>query len=400
MFPFLGPAFVASVAYVDPGNFATNVQAGSVYGYTLLWVVVASNVMAVLLQSLSATLGIATGQNLAEVCRARLPRPVTLGMWVGMELVAVATDLAEFLGAAVGFSLLFGFPLWVGGALTAVVTVGLLETQRRGHRPLEVVIVALLAVIAGCYLVEIVLAKPAWGALSEGAVVPRFGGRKGVVLAAGILGATVMPHALYLHSALTQARVPAATDAERRSVARFERLDVMVAMGLAGLVNAAILVTAAAAFHRDGVGEVATLETAYRTLEPVLGRLAEEAFALSLLVAGLSSSVVGTLAGQTIMTGFTGWDVPIGLRRAVTMAPSLVVIALGLDPTRVLVVSQVVLSVGLPLAVVPLVAFTARRDVMGPLVAGRATAGAAWVVTGLILALNGYLLSIVLGIAG
>ena len=271
-------------------------------------------------------------------------------------------------------------------------TVALLETQRRGFRPLEVVVVGFLAVIAGCYLVELALARPDWGALAQGAVVPRFEGPESVVLAAGILGATVMPHALYLHSALTQNRTPASTDAERARVFRYERVDIAVAMGLAGLVNGAILVMAAAAFHRGGVGEVATLETAYRTLEPVLGRLAEEAFALSLVVAGLASSVVGTLAGQSIMVGFTGWDVPLWLRRAVTMAPSLAVIALGLDPTRTLVVSQVVLSVGLPLAVVPLVAFTASRETMGPLVNRRATTVAAWTAAGLVLALNGYLL--------
>ena len=392
LLPFLGPAFIASVAYMDPGNFATNIQAGSRFGYTLLWVIVGSNLMAMLVQTLSAKLGIATGKNLAEHCRERFPRPVVVGMWVLMELVAMATDLAEFLGAAVGFNLLFGVPLIVGGLLTAAATFLILALERYGFRPLEAVITALVGIIAISYLVETVLDRPNWGLVLYHAVVPRLSGPESVLLATGILGATVMPHAIFLHSALTQGRVQVTDDRRLRLLFRYEIVDVVLAMGIASLINAAMLIMAASTFFRGGLTHVATLEEAYRTLEPLLGKAAGWVFAISLLTAGLSSSTVGTSAGQVIMQGFLKRHVPVWLRRLVTVAPSLVVIAVGLDPTRTLVLSQVVLSFGLPFAIIPLVLFTGRREIMGVLVNRRPTTVAAWVVALLIVALNAYLL--------
>jgi manganese transport protein len=392
LLPFLGPAFIASVAYVDPGNFATNIQGGAEYGYLLLWVIVASNLMAMLIQSLSAKLGIATGRNLAEMCRDEFPRPVVWGMWVVSELVAMATDLAEFLGAALGFYLLLHIPLFPAALLTAVVTFAILALQRYGFRPLEAVITAMVAVIAGSYLVETVLETPAGGQIARSAVTPRFAGTESVLLAVGILGATVMPHVIFLHSSLTQHRIRVVEDAEKRMLFRYELLDVMIAMGLAGLINGAMLIMAAATFHAGGMTHVASIEEAYRTLTPLLGPLASFVFAISLLASGLSSSTVGTMAGQVIMQGFLHWHVPIWLRRTITMLPALVVIALGLDPTRTLVLSQVVLSFGIPFALIPLVMFTRRRDLMGVLVNARTTTVLATLVAALIVILNLYLL--------
>jgi len=392
LLPFLGPAFIASIAYVDPGNFATNIAGGAKFGYTLLWVVVASNLMAMLIQILAAKVGIATGRNLAELCRDHFPRPLVWGMWVAMELVAIATDLAEFIGAAVGFNLLFGLDLFSAGLLTAVVTFLILALQSRGFRPLEAVITALLGVIALCYVVETILDKPDWGQVFHHAVVPGFAGSESVLLATGILGATIMPHVIFLHSSLTQGRVVAANPAQKRRLFFFEVADITIAMGVAGFVNAAMLMMAAAAFHRSGLTDVATLEGAHRTLEPLLGPAAGLVFAVSLLAAGLASTTVGTMAGQVIMQGFLERHIPVWVRRLVTILPSLAVIGLGFDPTRTLVVSQVVLSFGLPFAVIPLVIFTSRRSLMGELVNHRATVVAAWLVTALIVTLNLYLL--------
>jgi manganese transport protein len=392
LWPFLGPAFIACVAYIDPGNFATNIQAGSQFGYTLLWVVVASNLMALLVQMLSAKLGIATGRNLAEHCRDAFPKPVVWGMWGVMELVAMATDLAEFLGAAVGLNLLFGMPLWMAGLVTAGATFLTLGLEARGFRPLEAVIAAMVGVIAVCYVVETCLSPPEWGLVLKHAVLPAFHGPGSVLLATGILGATVMPHVIFLHSALTQNRIAPSDPARARRLFRFELVDVTVAMTLAGLVNAAMLVMAASTFFKGGMTHVASLEEAHRTLEPLLGKASCTVFALSLLASGLSSASVGTMAGQVVMQGFLRRQVPIWVRRLVTMAPSLVVIAWGLEPTRTLVLSQVVLSFGLPFALVPLIWFTQRREVMGALVNRRLTTVAAWLVAGVIVALNGYLI--------
>ena len=392
LWPFLGPAFIASIAYVDPGNFATNIQGGAKFGYTLLWVVVCSNLMAMFIQSLSAKLGIATGRNLAELCRLQFPRPLVWVMWVLMELVAMATDLAEFLGAALGFNLLFGIPLWAAGLVTAVTTFFILSLQVHGFRQLESVITSMLGVIALCYVVETILDHPNWGDVAFHAVVPDFKGAESVLLACGILGATVMPHVIFLHSSLTQDRIVVDSAVQRRRLFRFELMDVCVAMGVAGFVNAAMLIMAAATFHNAGLGHVATIEEAHITLDPLLGPAARWVFAISLLTSGLSSSAVGTMAGQVIMQGFLERHISVWLRRLVTILPSLVVIFLGLDPTRTLVISQVILSFGLPFAVLPLAMFTRQRNLMGDLVNTRSTIAASWGVTALIVALNIYLL--------
>jgi manganese transport protein len=392
LLPFLGPAFIASVAYVDPGNFATNIQGGAQFGYTLLWVIVASNLMAMLIQTLSAKLGIATGMNLAEHCRTHFSRPIVLGMWVLMELVAMATDLAEFLGAALGFNLLFGIPLWVAGILTAIVTFLILGLERYGFRPLEAVITALIGIVAVSYLIETVLDRPNWGNVLYHAVVPQFSGAESVLLATGILGATVMPHAIFLHSALTQGRIVVRDPGQLRRLFRFELVDVVVAMGLASLINAAMLIMAAATFFNQGLTDIGTIEEAHRTLQPLLGGAASWVFAISLLASGLSSSSVGTMAGQVIMQGFLHWHIAPWIRRLVTMVPSLIVITIGLDPTRTLVISQVVLSFGLPFAIIPLVMFTRRRDLMGVLVNRRITTVLVSLAAAVIIGLNVYLL--------
>ena len=392
LLPFLGPAFIACVAYVDPGNFATNIQGGAKFGYMLLWVIVASNLMAMLIQTLSAKLGIATGRNLAEHCREQFPRPLVIGMWVLMEVVAMATDLAEFLGAALGFNLLFHIPLLAAALLTAVTTFIILGLERRGFRPLEAVITALVGVIAVCYLFETILDRPDMAQVVFHAIVPQFAGLESVLLATGILGATVMPHVIFLHSSLTQNRIPTKNEGELKRLFRFQLFDVTIAMGIAGLVNAAMLIMASSTFYTKGLTHIASIEEAYRTLTPLLGSAAGSVFAISLLASGLSSSAVGTMAGQVIMQGFIHRKIPIWVRRAVTMGPPILVIALGLDPTRTLVLSQVVLSFGLPFAIIPLVMFTRRADIMGALVNQRFTTILATVVAGLIVALNIFLL--------
>ncbi len=389
--PFLGPAFVASVAYMDPGNFATNIQGGAQFGYMLVWVIVGSNLMAMLIQALSAKLGIATGMNLAEHCREHFPSAVVIGMWVLAELVAIATDLAEFLGAAIGFNLLLHIPLLAAGFLTAIVTFIILGLERYGFRPIEAVISVFIGVIALSYLAETFLGHPDWRQILFHAVVPQFSGTESVLLATGILGATVMPHVIYLHSALTQGRIVTHDPQQLRRLYHFELLDVVIAMGAAGLINIAMLVVAAATFFPNH-SDIGTIEQAYRTLEPLLGSAASWIFAVSLLASGLSSATVGTMAGQVVMQGFLRRHIPPWVRRMFTMAPSLAVIALGLDPTRTLVISQVVLSFGLPFAVIPLVLFTARRDIMGVLVNRRVTTVVASAVAALIVALNLFLL--------
>src|SRR5512138_3723615 len=392
LLPFLGPAFIASVAYMDPGNFATNIQGGAKFGYQLLWVIVASNLMAMLIQSLSAKLGIATGQNLAEHCRNQFSRPVVIGMWIIGELVAIATDLAEFLGAALGFYLLFGIPLWIAGLLTALATFLILGLERYGFRPLEAVITAMVGVVALSYLVETFLDKPQWGNVLFHAVVPQFSGTESILLATGILGATVMPHVIYLHSALMQNRLVTRHPEQQQKLFRYELIDVFIAMGLAGLINMAMLIMAASTFFNAGLTEVGTIEEAHRTLEPLLGSAASWVFAISLLASGLSSSSVGTMAGQVIMQGFLHFHIPAWIRRLVTMLHSLFVIFIGLDPTRTLVISQVVLSFGLPFAIIPLIMFTNRRDIMGELVNRKVTTVVVSVVAALIIALNLFLL--------
>jgi manganese transport protein len=391
LWPFLGPAFVACVAYIDPGNFATNLEGGAKFGYTLLWVVLGSNLIGMLIQILSAKLGIATGKNLAELCREHYPRWATYAMWVMMEVVAMATDLAEFLGAALGFYLLLGVPLWIAGLMTAVATYVILGLERFGFRWLEAVIAAMVGVVAVCYLIEIVLARPDWGQVLYHSVVPQFSGTESILLAAGILGATVMPHVIFLHSALMQGRIVVRDPQRMRRLLRYEVIDVMLAMGIAGLINAAMLIMASKAFFETQQTDVDAIEKAYLTLNGVLGGSANFVFAISLLAAGLSSSAVGTMSGQVIMQGFLKYHIPVWLRRGLTMAPALIVIFAGFDPTRSLVLSQVVLSFGLPFAVGPLLGFTAKRSVMGPLVNRRLTNAMAGLAAALILALNVFL---------
>jgi manganese transport protein len=392
LLPFLGPAFIASVAYIDPGNFATNIAGGSKFGYTLLWVIVASNLMAMLIQTLSAKLGIVTGRNLPEVCRERFSKRTTFLLWLQAEAIAMATDLAEFLGAAIGFHLLFGIDLFPAAVLTGITSFLILGLQRYGFRPLEATIAGMVGVIGACYLAEIFMADPPLLTVAKHAVLPQFQGTESVLLAVGILGATVMPHVIYLHSALTQDRIVPGNDEEARKLMRYTRIDVVIAMALAGLINMAMLVMAASTFFEKGLNDVESLEGAHKTLEPILGGASSKLFALALLASGLSSSAIGTMAGQVVMQGFIRRKIPIVVRRVVTMAPAFVVIAIGVDPSRTLVISQVVLSFGIPFALIPLVIFTSRRDVMGALVNHRATTAVAAAVAVVIVSLNVFLL--------
>lgn len=394
--PFLGPAFIASVAYIDPGNFATNIQGGSAFGYRLLWVIVLANLMAMLIQTLSAKLGIATGQSLAEVARQELPRNVVLPMWILSELGAMATDLAEFLGATLGLNLLLHVPLLPATLLAGLATYVILLLQRYGVRPIEAVITALVAVIAVSYLIETFIVRPNWGQIAHHSVVPWMSSQS-LLISVGIVGATIMPHVVYLHSALTQDRVVPRSEAEARRIFRLSIPDIVVAMGLAGIINMAMLYMAAATFFGHGETRVADIPSAYHTLAPLLGPAAGTIFAISLLASGLSSSTVGTMAGQVIMQGFVGFTIPIWMRRLVTMLPALVVVGLGINPTQSLVVSQVVLSMVLPIPVVALTYFTSRRGLMGSLVNRKSTILVATTCSVVIILLNLLLLYQTLG---
>ena len=389
LWPFLGPAFIAAVAYIDPGNFATNIAGGAKYGYLLLWVVLSANLMAMLVQTLSAKLGIATGKNLPETCRDNFGRPVALGLWVQAEVIAMATDLAEVLGAALGLHLLFGMPLFPAGLLAGAGAFAILGLQRYGFRRLEATIAAMVGVIVIAFAFEVILARPDPGGVVRHLVVPGFAGSESVLIAAGILGATVMPHVVYLHSALTQNRIGGRTEAEKRKIQRFERIDVVIAMSIAGLVNMSMLAIAAAVFF--GLG-IESIEDAYSSFRGELGGGAAVLFGIALLASGFSSSSVGTMSGQVVMQGFINRRIPLFLRRAITLTPALVILAIGVDPSRSLVISQVVLSFGIPFALVPLVIFTTRRDLMGSLVNTRLTTVAASVIAGLIITLNVFLL--------
>lgn len=387
----LGPAFVAAVAYIDPGNFATNIAGGAKYGFLLVWVIVAANLMAMLVQYLSAKIGVATGRNLPELCRAHFRRPVTWGLWAQAEVIAIATDLAEFVGAAIALNLLFGVPPFAAGLITAVVAFAILALQQRGYRRFELAIVGFLGIVCLGFLYDLLQVDVDGGALLGG-FVPGFEGADSVMLAVGILGATVMPHVVYLHGALVQGRIVPRDDAERRSLLRFQRVDVAIAMGLAGLINLTMLIVAASLFHETGNTGVETIEDAHAGFERLLGGGAALAFAVALLASGLSSSSVGTYAGQVVMQGFIDRRIPLFLRRLVTMAPALVVLGLGVNATDALVASQVVLSFGIPFALVPMILLTRRPDVMGGFVNRRATTTVAGVVAALIIALNVFLL--------
>jgi manganese transport protein len=392
--PFLGPAFIASIAYIDPGNFATNMASGASLGYSLLWVVLAANLMAMGIQGLSAKLGIATGRSLPEMCRDRFPRPAVLGLWVQAEAVAMATDLAEFVGAALGMRLVFGLSLWVSAVLTALAAFGILALQVRGFRWLEAAIAALVAVVVVAFALDTLKASPSAAGVTRGMFVPQLSGGTSALLAASIVGATVMPHAIYLHSSLTSSRIVGAHPAARRKIFRFEMIDVGLAMGIAGAVNLAMLATAAAVFNARGLtGAGGDLGQVAAGLNHYLGAHAGTIFGLALLASGIASSSVGTLSGQLVMEGFLRRRIPLFARRAVTMLPAVALIAAGVNPTRALVLSQVFLSFGIAFALVPLVLFTRDRRIMGLLANRRLTNWGAYLASGVIIALNIYLLS-------
>jgi manganese transport protein len=395
----LGPAFVAAVAYVDPGNFATNIQSGARFGYLLLWVVLAANLMAMLIQYLSAKLGIVTDRNLPELCREHYPRPVAWGLWIQAEAMAMATDVAEFIGAALGLNLLFGVPLLPAGVLTGVIAFALLELQRHGFRRFELAITAFLGLILLGFLYETLRIGPSASEAAQG-LVPHLDGASSVYLAVGIIGATVMPHVIYLHSALMKGRTPVRNEAERKRLLQFERIDVIVALGLAGLVNMAMLAVAAKLFHgTPGYSHVDTIRAAHAGFSHLVGGTAALTFAVALFASGASSSSVGTYAGQVVMAGFVNLRISLLARRALTMIPALVVLAAGVSPTSALVLSQVVLSFGIPFALVPLLLLTSRRDVMGTHVNRRATTVVAVGIATLISALNVFLLAQAVGLS-
>lgn len=391
-FPLLGPAFVTAIAYVDPGNFATNVSAGSTFGYLLVWVVVVSNLMAMLIQYLSAKAGIATGESLPALCRRHLPPSVVRGLWVQAEIVAIATDLAEVVGGAIALRLLFDVPLVAGGLITAAVAFGLLMFQNRGHRPYEVAIAGLLAVIFVGLLYDVIAGGLQPSSILTG-TVPRFDGQESILLATGMLGATVMPHAIYVHGALTHDRYVSDDDDSRRAVLRSQRVDVVVAMTLAGFMNLALLVVAARLFAgQTSPGN--TIEAAHSELGSRVGAVAALLFALALLASGFAASSVGTFAGQVIMGGFLQRQIPLVVRRLVTLSPAVVVLAVKVDPTRALVLSQVILSFGIPAALIPLVMFTRRRSIMGSLVNRPITTATASLAAAVIIVLNAALIGL------
>jgi len=398
LWPFLGPAFIAAVAYVDPGNFATNMAAGAKFGYLLLWVVLAANLMAMLVQSMSAKLGIATRKNLPEVCRDRFSRRTNIFLWIQAEIVAMATDIAEFVGAAIGLQLLFDIPLFPAALLTGAAAFAILALQTRGFRRLEAVIAGLIGVIVGAFALQVFMANPSGSGIASG-FVPGFDGTESVLLAVGIIGATVMPHVIYLHSALTQHRIVGVNEEEKRRIFHFELVDVIVAMSIAGVINMCMLIIAASTFHTRGLVDVGNdLSQVSDALDTYLGSHADLLFGIALLASGLSSSSVGTLAGQVVMQGFIGRRIPIFVRRIVTMTPALIIVAIGVDPSRALVLSQVVLSFGIPFALVPLILVCSRRELMGSLVNRRITTLAAILVAAVIISLNVFLLAGVFGV--
>ncbi len=387
LFFLLGPAFVAAIAYVDPGNVAVNLTAGAKYGYLLVWVLVVANVMAVLIQYLSAKLGLVTGKSLPELLGDRLPRAGRLVYWVQAELVAAATDLAEVIGGAIALQILFGIPLLLGGVIVGVISTILLSVQsRRGQRPFEFVIIGLLAVIAVGFVTGLVLSPLSLSGVIGG-IIPRFEGTETVLLAASMLGATVMPHAIYLHSGLARDRHGASTDPARIvRLLRATRWDVVIALVIAGTVNIAMLLLAAASLR--GVAGTDTIQGAHAAIVGALGPVVGVIFGIGLLASGLASTSVGCYAGSTIMAGLLHLRVPLLLRRVITLIPALIVLAIGFDPTRALVLSQVLLSVGIPFALIPLVAYTGNRKLMGSFINRRLMQSAAWAVTVLIVLLN------------
>ncbi|PJN85482.1 Nramp family divalent metal transporter [Bacillus velezensis] len=387
LLPFLGPAFIAAIAYIDPGNFATNISAGSKYGYMLLWVILFSNLMAFLIQVLSAKLGIATGKNLPEIARDRYPKWVSAGLWIQGELVIMATDLAEFIGAALGLNLLFGIPMVEAAIIAAIGSFAILELQRRGYRALEAGIAGLLFVVVIAFALQTFFAKPDAASVLEGLFIPKIDGMDSVLLATGILGATVMPHAIYLHSALTQRRVVGKTDSERKKIFRFETIDILIAMVIAGAINASMLIVAAALFFKNGL-YAEDLDVAYQQFGHYIGPASAILFGIGLLAAGLSSSSVGTLSGDIIMQGFIRYRIPLYLRRFITIIPPMIIIISGVNATEALVWSQVVLSFGIAFALVPLIMFTSNKRLMGALTNRKWVTALAWLIAVLVIALN------------
>ncbi|MEH7415282.1 Nramp family divalent metal transporter [Neobacillus drentensis] len=388
LLPFLGPAFIASIAYVDPGNFATNIQSGARFGYNMLWVIVLANLMAMLLQNMSGKLGIATGKSLPEICRDRMPKWLTIIMWIVSELAAMATDLAEFLGATLALNLLAGIPMLYATVITGIVTYLILMLERFGFRPLEKFIAAFAMLIGLCYLVETILSQPDFSQIAYHSVVPWLGNNESIMLAVGVIGATVMPHAIYLHSSLTQNRIVPRNDTEKIKIQKFSTKEIIIAMTLAGFVNLAMMYMAASVFHTTGQSHVADLTTAYHTLTPLLGSAAASVFLISLLASGISSSVVGTMAGQVIMQGFVGFSIPLWIRRLVTMLPTVIIVALGVDPTQTLIISQIILSIVLPFPIIALIYFTQKKEVMGVLTNKRMTTVLSSLFALIILGLN------------
>jgi manganese transport protein len=388
--PFLGPAFIAAVAYIDPGNFATNITAGSKYGYLLLWVIFASNLMAVLIQSLSAKLGIATGKNLPEVARDKFPKPVAFFLWIQSEIVIIATDLAEFIGAALGLYLLFGIPMLPAALITAAGSFAILELQRRGFRSLEAGIAGMVMIVVLAFALQVIIAKPDMGAVAAGIFTPGFEGVDSILLAAGILGATVMPHAIYLHSSLTQERIVGRNEAEKKKIFKLEFIDIIIAMLIAGAVNMSMVIVSAALFYKNGL-VVEDLDVAFEQFGNLVGPVAAISFGLGLLIAGLSSSSVGTMAGDVVMQGFINKRINVYVRRAITTIPPLTIILIGVNPTEALVMSQVILSFGIAFALIPLVIFTSSRGIMGELVNHRITSILGWLISALVVLLNLFL---------
>lgn len=385
----LGPAFIAAIGYIDPGNFATNIQSGATFGYQLLWVVVWANIMAMLIQLLSAKLGIATGKNLAEHIRDQFPKFIVWMYWIQAEIIAMATDLAEFIGAAIGFQILLGVSLLNGALLTGLFTFLILTLQKYGKKPLELVVGSLLLFVAVSYVIELFYSKPELMVLGMGMFFPTLPNKEAVFLSAGVLGATIMPHVIYLHSSLTQNDTTQSSKSERYSSTK---LDVAIAMTIAGFVNLSMMATAAAVFHFSGYTGITSLDEAYLTLSPLLNHTAAVIFGLSLTAAGLSSTVVGTLAGQVVMQGFVRFYIPLMLRRIITMLPSFVIIALAIDPTHILIMSQVLLSFGIALALIPLLLFTGNKSLMNELVNSSWINLIGWVITVIVITLNVYLL--------
>ncbi|HEX2387553.1 MAG TPA: Nramp family divalent metal transporter [Solirubrobacterales bacterium] len=392
LWPFLGPAFVASVAYIDPGNFATNIASGAQFGYMLLWVVLAANLIGMVVQTQSAKLGIATGKNLPELCRQEFPRKTSFGLWIQAELVAMATDIAEVIGAALGLYLLFGIPLFWAGLIAGAASFAILALQQRGVRKLEAVIVGFVGVVVAAFVFEVAHSNPDPKGIAEGMLIPGFDGTESVLLATGILGATVMPHVVYLHSALTQSRVIGRNSEERKRILNFEKVDVVIAMTIAGLINMSMVIVAAGLFNAGGLTGIDSIEGAYAGLQQTVSDNAATIFGVALLASGLASTSVGTMAGQVVMQGFIRRRIPLTLRRLITLLPALVVLAVGIDPTRALVVSQVVLSFGIPFALIPLLVIARRREVMGDLVNPGWVTAFASVLAAMIIALNLFLL--------